>query len=61
MVYLKLTAVLSFIAIVFSYYYVPVPDDMPVEDQHVMRKLYAFQQTGKIVVSSAAEYSHCLS
>ncbi|GAU89747.1 hypothetical protein RvY_02258 [Ramazzottius varieornatus] len=54
MVYLKLTAFLSFLAIAFSYFYVPVPDDMPEEDQRAMRKLYAFQQTGKIVAKVGA-------
>ncbi|OQV18014.1 putative Arylacetamide deacetylase [Hypsibius exemplaris] len=46
---LKITAVATFLAIGFAYFYSPVPDAAAVEDQWIIRKLYAFNQASKLV------------
>ena len=51
MIPVKVTASLCFLVFGAVYFYTPMPDGVTVRDQWLMRKIYAFNQVGKLIVS----------
>ena len=56
MLSIKVTAIVSFLAFGVAYFYTPVPDGATTRDQWLMRKVYAVNQVGRLIVSRTSQF-----
>ena len=56
MLSIKVTAIVSFLAFGVAYFYTPVPDGATARDQWLMRKVYALNQVGRLIVSGIPHF-----